>query len=411
MERVEYKEHSQKLAEQINVKNLNIVIGTTEAGAGHLRQMTHLDNYLNWLGLEDRITKVVFPGEKSGSLLGFWQAMYSWMQKKPKMWEATSTLMESKLLLKYIQKQVKDIGQPEFLNEQISGSTHFEPSRDTLWVSTHVTAAVSMAEMNGGLVEFIPDPWRNGQLAAMSNPYPLYKRQMTILHDNATADEYHRIIPNQKGLGLGTLSNHRFAVENPEMRPPVNENYWCIEFSGNPIPPYDELAARFIKAEAKQIKNGDFKLKIHTMHHSDTYGRIVQAVNEANLADCPNIRIVKEENIRDAIASREQMIIGDDDWGRPGVFVSKGGEVPLEQRDDRQTVLGVYGAGHEGNDIVTGATEGRAIDFRIVPPESWRGEWINRKNVHEQLKRVQSLAVLGLLWAVDRDYFQQHITC
>lgn len=129
-----------------------------------------------------------------------------------------------------------------------------------------------------------------------------------------------------------------------------------------------------------------------------------------------NIRIISNQNkiisYIESIRSREAYITGNlDNWPRPDAVITKGGEVPIEDRGD-MLIVAIFGAGHELIDIETGVEKRRTINCidtkvenlcKIIVSE------IEKRKKEPPVPPPQSLAVFGILAMLDLKYFKKFI--
>jgi hypothetical protein len=305
---------------------------------------------------------------------------------------------------------------PEVL-QNLERAPTFDRAKPTIFITTHVEqemAAITL--MNKGLIKgpgviaAIPDPWREGSLVSMSSPIKLKEDKglhVVIVHDYATAREFRRLRPNSgaKVFPLGTASDPYFLFHpGEEYDHPFHIG---IEFSGNYLHKYGELIIRFIQSIKNELSRGMIALTVHAMHHEKSVRRLEHLLYELDIANLGNIRLLYAHTVEEAIDTRRKYSRGtlDAGWPAPHVVISKGGEVPLEHRG-RQLIVGVWGEGHEEQDILAGVHEGRAVDFRGLPPTEWYSTILEvyRKREDHPPSVPQSLAVFAPLLLIDPQY-------
>lgn len=410
----------------------NIVIVTPHpalgrVGAGHSRQGLIMRDLFERFGIP--FTHINL--EKIGGRV--FSKLYPYLQAVPWAYRRISGFLNNPQL-PYVVDWIEKITMQqmsiysEIIWNSLTNSPNFHLPRNSIFISTHVAGVIGIVELfrrkeisEGVVFEYVPDPWLETELRLMTSPF-YAENHFVIVHDQDTANIYQRIRPNlppQRILPLGTLSPN-FMGELDSYKPESNQPFHIgIEFSGNPIPQYDLKILKIIESMKEDIENGRLRLTLHLMWHSQSYDAIIKKLQELGLQNHPNIRIIyfspfspSEQDYADkALISRHNYIRGVDDWPPPEGVITKGGEVPLEDRGRILSVV-IYGEGHEERDTQIGVREGRAVDFRAIPP---REVYPSTKLLLKQRRETPpsfppcSLAHLALLAYLDPNYFNSKI--
>lgn len=422
----EFSELAKRLREKLQGYNIVIIDphpDKARCGAGHSRQALAMKRFLEELGLQEQVTHISL--EDVGGLAA---KFYPYLQATPWLYNTFDKLLEE------LSKLVRDPKKFDFLlrkamdrtdevKYRLGKSPHFNPKNPTIFIATHVSGAIAAAQLinsgviKGALVEYPPDPWSGYQLKAMTSPVivdPKKGEHLVVVHDQATAKEYREIrreLPEEQVLPLGTLSAHEFITG--KISTPQGFTHIGIEFSGNRLPSYEKKVLAIIKEMADDLKTGKIRLTIHTMWHTETKRKINKLLEELGLSNNLNIRIIhtdpSEENYAEkALRSRQDYITGIDEagWGRPDVVISKGGEVPIEDRN-QMLVAVIYGEGHERADAEVGVKERRALNLIDYPAlEIWQKikEEIEKRKTSQLPPPPPSLALLAPLALFDTAY-------
>ena len=402
-------------------RKVNIVIGTTSAGAGHWRQADMMVRFLDSVGVNDQITFIATDktGKKAKSLTDLVLQLYPKLQNKRKVLDLLQPILNSSLAGKFIDKQLEKMIEEgsEDIKNVLEGSPNFDAKRPTIFMSSHSLmtqgARGVMKErknIDDWMIEFIPDPWKGSDLRGMASPKVDNEHWITVVHDKKTVEEYRKIRPDSKALvvPLGTLSNavfleRRRLIENGETAERLKEDV-LIEFSGNQIPKYDSLIATFITDNAQAIAEGRIRLVIDPMHHKKTYDVLLNALKNVGLDENENILLLKpEKGMGEAVVRRADVLesksnevkIKFSDSFRPFAVISKGGEVPLEDRADMIAFCPFASVPHEVGDILAGVSEGRAVDARNIPPSRWLLELDELYKQDREKLPIQSFALFA----------------
>jgi len=422
------------LPDFLQQQNYNLVGAAINAGAGHLTQIERQLAMLRQLGLDDRISMVELdpqsgPVRDMGDLA---TKLYPLLQKNPHIFHLVNQLFQTEWAEPLIDKNILAMMKHSTaFEEKLNQSAHFDPKQPTIFMSTHVvTSMASIATMQKRknvrdiLLEYIPDPWVDADLRAMSAASEVSNgmRHIVLVHDQATVDEYHKIHPDSQALvlPLGTLSAERYQHPEKRKRPidPEAPIDVLIQCSGNPVPGFDAQVEQFIRTNAVHIASGEMRVVIDPMHHTmhkgkkkrSSYETYMEALKSTGLATewtrfdedgypihgvtmSENVLLLQpDHNLRDAIISREAVINGEDKevkshFGErefsPTLVVAKGGEKPIEDWGDSVMVFcPMISAPHEEKDILQGVAEGRAVDGRGIPESQWFNQF---REIHRQL--------------------------
>lgn len=276
------------------------------------------------------------------------------------------------------------------MQEILNGHNH---TGRTLVCTTHYAAehtAIRLANAgvfgdNVTLISYIPDPWKDKELAAMRSnlrtDYPHY----VVTHNAETAEDYLRITPNadpEKVLPWGTSISPDFTfgfqTQTTEM-PSVG-----VDFAGNAHKGILLWTQQMLSVAKELIRNGQICVDIHTMTHQTQFNQLVQQASVLGLSDY--VRICWDPNIISAARGRDQRTLGyslpssTTVWGsrpegRLHALCGKG-ELPLSRLytiGPNEAVLGptvaitVSGEGHEIANAEAGKRIGN-LDMRGVPP-------------------------------------------
>ncbi len=422
-------------------KNVNIVVATTNAGAGHWRQAERLVRLFTSLGLEDQITFIVTDrttGETK-SLSDIILRLYPTLQKTligGKIMELLAPFMNSRLGLRIIDRQLAEMARhgEEDIKRALESSETFSQEKPTIFLTTHSMLAGAVSRLvqerknpDDWVVEFPPDPWEGADLYAMTVKPPDRANWITVVHDKKTAEEYRRVRPTSSAIVVpwGTLSNAVFLERRRQIErgeePKRKTMDVLIECSGNEIPPYDNLIIEFIKANVQAIKEGKIRLVIEPMHHQGSHKRFLKVLQETDLLNNPHIFLLPAASDRKtAVERREDVIEGKNEEVKnkfnnsfdPFIVIAKGGEVPVEDRADMIVFCPYASVPHEVRDIEFGVREGRAVDARRIPPDQW---FDKLKELYEQETRLPeaSLALLApaLIYIANHPEVLEKLAC
>lgn len=375
----------------------NIVISTTAAGAGHWRQAERLVRFFDLLGLGNQITFVATDRttKKTTSITDFILKAYPRLQNYYTVAKLIRLLMNSPLGARIVDKQVLKMAEQgeRDMMEILKESKTFDESNPTLFISTHSMLAGGAGRIlekrnNPGdwLVEYVPDPWKDSDLRAMTVPHVGNSHWITVVHDKETASYYKRIRPDSQAIVVpwGTLSNpiyleRRQHLKSGEVKMRERMDV-IIECSGSYIPEYDAKIISFIHNNVEAIKKGEIRLVIDPMFHRKSYESFLEELKKVGLDKSPNLLLLNfKHDINRAVKRREDVIErknvevenyfgGNFD---PFAVIVKGGEVPLEDRADMVVFCPFASVPHEVDDIKAGVREGRAVDARQIHPSEW----------------------------------------
>lgn len=371
----------------------NLAVITASPTAGHKRQGFVLGKELRRLGCENNLTEMTLDlADSKGS---FWavavMAVYLQLQKMPKTYETVIKVLDNPWIREEVKAGVRKTDYSAEVLTKLENSENFDKERLTLFFPTHVMgeqAAIHLLEkktLEAKIMAFVPDPWERPLLNTMVGVGipDINNRRYLVVHDEQTAEQIKKIRPGVAVYPLGTLSEpEHTSREKPEIKWQEGQAVHVgIEFSGSEIPKFEEKVKEFIRTVCKQIISGEIRLTIHMMHHKQLETRVKIFLGGLGLGDNANIRLIRNENMDEAIVTRSEYILGEgSSWGEPNAVITKGGEVPLEDRAGQLAVC-VYGGGHEGKDIEAGVREGHAIDMRKVDTDLW---W---KRITDELRR------------------------
>lgn len=375
----------------------NIVIGTTFAGAGHWRQAERLHRFFNSLGLENQVTFLATDrtSKKADSITDIILKIYPYLQKNRRVIELLKPFMNSRLGAKIVDYQVESMAKQgeKDIKEILEGSGTFNKSKPTIFISTHSMIAGGFYEIlkernnpDDWVIEFVPDPWKDSDLRAMTIPHVNSDHWIVVVHDEDTVKEYRKVRPDSKALVVswGTLSNAIYLERRKQLKSKEEKERdsmdVIIEFSGNHLPKYDEKIISFIINNAEAIAQGRIRLLIDPMHHKESYIAILAALEQAGLKESPNVLLLEYKNdIGAAILRREDILEGKFEQvnnyfqGKfnPFAVIAKGGEVSLEDRADMLVFCPYASVPHEEADIKAGVREGRVFDAQELDESKW----------------------------------------
>lgn len=373
------------------------VIITGIAGAGHLKQAEIERRYLEeYVGIEN-VEMIVM--DHSGHILN---RLYSLGQQYPKVMDTMMNVLDQPLFYGLVDQQTKQRSNPNQLVQFLEKRQ--QEKLPYLFITTYVTGAVVAAQalntkrITGGLIEYIPDPWRGIALQSMSSS-EIADNHVVITHDEPTKHHYLsnpnvRIKP--KVWGLGTISPYEFLLhqEEPKYSPP----HILIEFSGNENIPYTNLMKRFIRSISEEVLSGNIQLSIHTMHHTKTETEIAELLTELGINNSRTVHTYHAETMFDAVKSRLDLITGKTTPHPPNIRIGKG-EVPLEHFPGR--IYGVFGGGHERKNALAGEKYQRGRSLIDVEPEKWWGI------IQDDIQQPRGKPVLSLATLAPAYYIEQ----
>lgn len=433
-------------AEQFKSNPQNIVIATQKNGAGHWRQTMDLLIFLQSVQEETGVpimehvsvfdTTEVAIAEGRVNLVSAVGWLYDIINRNhPQVYTYFTNILQAAGggVRPFINTMVASGSVSDYLLRSLvrpSVDNNYIPKLPTLFVGTHVLGAQSITDAANALaktggdpsrisvLEYAPDAWEGNTLAAMTTPTVYKGDHIMVVHSPEVADEVRKIRPEQKSkherdrriiLPWGTLTNPLYQplyTDKKEKEQQKNFQHILIEFSGNQKNDYDDLIIQFLKANAREIKNGKIRLTLHAMTHHHTVDKLNKALQESNLQDNLNVRIIHNEGFMDALASRETILMGQgdennhiDDWGTVDFSFSKGGEPVLEDRPF--AMGGVSGTGHEEDNVIAMEKEGRGLNLIGVSPD----QWISKMRKHIEDNPVQERwprAQFALLYALSK---------
>lgn len=426
-------------AEILQALPYNIVtISATGVGAGHERQRRHVVEFLQEISVLsplDHITEIVIPqlGEKPDRVA----VVYKASQQIPPLQEITAGLIRVAPALGMsglVTKTSRSMANPDALASALKASIEagtYDPQRPTLFITTHMSAGYALYEMlkdhpelaaatNNVYVEMPPDPLDGGLLMSMAvNPEVLPQipglAHYVIVHDVKTMQAWHEIYPKGKThavvLPLGTSSEPTGYAPKEAVEPVGTKGYQHVvyETSGNPIEKNDQAVIAWIRANAKELQRGTLRFTAHCMHHRSTRA-LFRAVRDELEAQYPGIRnhieIIHETSLEAALISREATLSGTRSrFGVPDIILTKGGEVPIENRHQHMCITTLPSRGHERTDALAGKEQHNALLLHTDPrywTKQWRGEIMRREIIPPPVINFAFLGVLVSIMAAQR---------
>jgi hypothetical protein len=384
-------DEGRELIDSLRKTDCNWVGVTAEAGAGHLGQLWNIKKTLEAAGKEIIWVELKLANSSNWAKLA--SESYNTMQNNPGLMKVIKRMLELPFWMRKIDEECRKLGQPDVLEEQVLKSTNFNKNKKNIFIATHAVGAQSVALLsrklgweNLVLGEFIPDPWVIFELRMMAAiDAAALGHHLVVVHDKETAETYELLRKGRHVLPWGTVSPPEFMFEEQTEKKDYTRipPHLGIEFAGNEIPNYDSKVLRFLETIKELVRGGKIRLTIHTMHHSRTQKKIDEWTVEANLVNSEYLHIIKASNFLEAVMSRHEYVVGRDKFGKPDVVVTKGGEVPVEDRG-RMLIAGVYGVEHEIRNIEVAMKEkpGFVIDLTKLPEAMW---W---KVIEEQLDKM-----------------------
>jgi hypothetical protein len=342
------------------------LIVTGIAGAGHLKQAIILKNALkNYADIDAGMVVM----DLSNNIP---DRFYSAIQKYPKIMDAAENLGENPIFTPFIDPQtIRRAEETAILQYIKEKNTKALP---VLFMSTYVTGAVVAARLlnsgvvNGGLIEYVPDPWANNALQAMTSPVKAQKHSV-ITHDEETRKKYLTLASRDSEStvwALGTLSSAEFLVQ--QKKPTFDPPHILVEFSGNENNPYTILVKRFIYSIQQAITSKELYLSIHSMQHKKTRLAIEKILVQLGIKNVENVKHYYKETLEDATQNRIDIITHN--RNAPAINIRLGkGEVPLEHFSG--FIYGIFGGGHERNNARIGELDKRGRSLIDIQPELW----------------------------------------
>jgi hypothetical protein len=289
-------------------------------------------------------------------------------------------IFENRILTPVVTNLVGVSTAPELLHLRLDTIPELRRNRRMLWVTTHVVGGqsvedlLSMSRFDDSHVNFSPDPWGtvlNSMIPIERNP----GRSITVVYDEETAREARKLRPGQNIVSLGTLSHPEFVFgdKSKEVLLPEKPIHILVHASGKELWQFDRLVSELLPSLVPDILNGKLRLTLHAMQHVNTAAIWGGKLEELGLKANKNVRLIKENNMYEAVDRKIEELIGNSEWGRPDIGIVKGGEGPLENRGEMLTVCIFDTTNHEDRDITVGVAgnPGFVRDYRRIPIGKW----------------------------------------
>ncbi len=377
-----------------------------EAGAGHGRQMWDVYKLLDSAGIEPVIVKLD-AGKSGNVLVRMIKENYARLQNNPILEKILKNIAAWTIFDGISEQAARALGQPEELERALLAAG-ISRDKSLNLISTYPSGAQSAVLLgrekwpNLRIGEWVPDPWKlKLDVRAMVARDGLgEKRHLCVVYDEETlaADKLYR--GGRKFMAMGTLSAPEMAFLQVQAKKDFNKIpvHLGIEFSGNDIDNFNRKILKFLETVREKIKDGEINLTVDVMQHAKTRKKLENFLTKNGLADSEHIQLIGGDDMYRAIQNRHEYAVGRCKFGLADVVITKGGEVPLEDRGQCLIVV-VYGIGHEMEDTRVAIRDkpGFVVDMSQMPEIRWWAAIMRcLAQMPEGMPPIRSRALLAL---------------